>query len=485
MSCASSSSCARLLALSASTLCPFLTPLKACSYETGFYYDFVTSQTSVDESILPLILVQMRRLRSEALTFELMTMMPKNAQSYLLSKGLVLQAHLLEDVETNLIQLCKLGELHDICPDELVSTTKEIGEFALYELLVFEKEVPSLGLVPIVRISGLCMQDKAKLKAGLKQVDVAKRNDPVKLASFLDFALFENFDCFFLPKMERSIQVLESAWRKECQAFGFEFIRSSWQHHSVQPVYEHFMQKKVTLPFRFAEIVDSFLQNDSLGCDLFFDPCRKRSLRASVFCLEPSLNNEVISSLQFMKKLATILPVDVSFVEQTAKSKLLAYAYATDLRGRKWTLSEMKLVRRKEMLCIELSYLLSIERAFALLFERFGGLLPLWLAPEQVRIVCVSSSAKEWALIVQQRLESEQARTKLSFDVKDLPRAIYEAKKDCVPICCIVGQREMKNRTVNFRVCENNMQGESYEVSLDSFIATFKECCLTRTWNVI
>jgi threonyl-tRNA synthetase len=475
-----SSSCSRLLALSASTLCPFLTPLKACCYETGFYYDFVTSQKSVDDSLLPLITVQMKRFRRENLKFELMTMMPKNAQSYLQSLGLPLQAALLDDVEGNLVQLCKVGKFCDICQDEVVPQTTDIPEFALYELAVFESEVPSLGYVFIVRIKGVCLQDKPQLKRLLKQIELAKKNDPIRLSQELDFAIFQESQAYFLPKMEASMQALEDAWRKECLSFGYQFIRVSKQDLDLMPVYEHFRKKKAKLPLRFARIVEHFAENDSQGYDLFFDPQAKRSFRCSLFCFEGSKDDEITSLLQFMKKLTVLLPFELSLVEAAGKNKPKRL-YATDLRGRSWPLSEMTCTKRGEVVCIELSFLLSVERVFALLLERFGGKMPLWLAPEQVRVVCISPSAKEWALIVKERLEQELARTRLYE--QDLGQAIYQADKDLVPICCIVGEKEQKNKTVNLRVCvQGQKRADTREVSLDSFIASFKECCFTHTW---
>jgi threonyl-tRNA synthetase len=489
-----SASCARLLAISVKAVCPFLIPLRASSYENGCYYDFVCTKAQVDESILPLITVQMRRFRSQAIAFELLTMMPKNAAGYLISKNEPLQAALLDEIDSNLVQLAKLGDFYDICPHELVQTTAQVGEFALYELTSYESEVPLYGHALIVRMSVVVMQDKKVLKRQLKEIELAKKNDPVQIADTLDFAFFSEGEGFFLPKWQTSVQAFEQEWKKECHAAGFSFVKIP--ENGFATLCKHYMQRKAPLPFRFAQIVKIDKENESHGADLLFDAAKSTSYTGYIFCKQQLLQDEVTSSLQFIKKIASIVGIDVSFAE--AKDSLvikkdapcvLVRAYATDLRGRQWLISEITATQDLGFIYLKVSFLISIERVFALLFERFGGQMPLNFAPEQVRVLCLSHKAKAWASEVQKRLEKESVRYAYELlepaDQRQVNQAVYEASRQKVPICCILGENEQKNRTVNLRVCvKEQKEAHRFEVALDAFIAAFKESCFSHAWNI-
>ncbi len=90
----------------------------------------------------------------------------------------------------------------------------------------------------------------------------------------------------------------------------------------------------------------------------------------------------------------------------------------------------------------------SIERFTAVLFEHTGGNFPLWLAPEQVRIVPVSEKHNEYATKVYQALKAIGVRTSLDDSNESMGKKIRGAKKDKLPYFVVVGDTEVTNKTV-------------------------------------
>jgi len=90
----------------------------------------------------------------------------------------------------------------------------------------------------------------------------------------------------------------------------------------------------------------------------------------------------------------------------------------------------------------------SIERFTAVLFEHTGGNFPLWLAPEQVRIVPVSEKHHEYATKVYQALKAIGIRASLDDSNESMGKKIRGAKKDKLPYFVVVGDTEVTNKTV-------------------------------------
>ncbi|MBS0654536.1 MAG: hypothetical protein JSR46_02060, partial [Verrucomicrobia bacterium] len=124
----------------------------------------------------------MQHLVSQDLSFELMTMTPRNAQAFLSQKQ-PLQAAMLQGSDATFVQICKLGEFYDIHSDvEPLKSSAEIGFCLVYEWINLELDYPELGRVAVVRIRGAAFEDKKSVKCFLKQVEQARKNDPVELA---------------------------------------------------------------------------------------------------------------------------------------------------------------------------------------------------------------------------------------------------------------------------------------------------------------
>ena len=93
----------------------------------------------------------------------------------------------------------------------------------------------------------------------------------------------------------------------------------------------------------------------------------------------------------------------------------------------------------------------AMERFVGTLLEFYGGDLPLWLAPEQVRIIPVSEDNLSYALRVKQELDSQGIRVGLEKRNATLSYKIREGEKDKIPYLVVVGRREEEEGKVAVR----------------------------------
>lgn len=93
----------------------------------------------------------------------------------------------------------------------------------------------------------------------------------------------------------------------------------------------------------------------------------------------------------------------------------------------------------------------SIERFLSVYIEHTAGAFPLWLAPEQVRIIPVSEKFNEYAKSVHEKLYKEGVRVKLDDDSESLGKRIRTAEKLKVPMIIVVGEKEQDSNSVAIR----------------------------------
>jgi threonyl-tRNA synthetase len=93
----------------------------------------------------------------------------------------------------------------------------------------------------------------------------------------------------------------------------------------------------------------------------------------------------------------------------------------------------------------------SFERFIAILIEHFAGAFPLWLAPEQVRIVPISDAQFEAARVVRDALVEAGVRAHLDDRNQTLNYRIREAETLKVPYMAVVGGREAEEGSVAVR----------------------------------
>ncbi len=113
----------------------------------------------------------------------------------------------------------------------------------------------------------------------------------------------------------------------------------------------------------------------------------------------------------------------------------------------------------------------SIERFFGILIEHYGGAFPLWLSPEQVRIVNISDEQIEYCENVYSILSENGIRVEKDFRNEKLGYKVREAQIMKIPYILVVGNNEVETNTVAPR----KYGGKNMDaVTLDEFVKMFK-----------
>jgi threonyl-tRNA synthetase len=110
----------------------------------------------------------------------------------------------------------------------------------------------------------------------------------------------------------------------------------------------------------------------------------------------------------------------------------------------------------------------SYERFFMVLIEHFDGKFPLWLAPEQVRVLPISDDNLGYAHRVKNDLEEAGFRVTVEDRDQTIGRKIRAAHEDRLPYMLVVGDDEEAESTVSVR---DRKERESDPVGLEAFRA--------------
>jgi threonyl-tRNA synthetase len=111
----------------------------------------------------------------------------------------------------------------------------------------------------------------------------------------------------------------------------------------------------------------------------------------------------------------------------------------------------------------------SFERFIAILIEHFAGAFPLWLAPEQVRVLPISDDVNSAAEAVTAKLKAAGIRATLDNRSDTLNYRIREGEVTRVPYMAVIGRREADSGTVALRM---RGAGKKQDIlAVDDFVA--------------
>ena len=161
---------------------------------------------------------------------------------------------------------------------------------------------------------------------------------------------------------------------------------------------------------------------------------------------------------------------------------------ARDAIGREWTIGTVQLDfniperldltyigrdnQEHRPVMVHRALLGSIERFMGVMIEHFKGNFPLWLAPEQVRILPVSDDNRGYAEQVRETLADAGLRATVEDHDWTVGRKIRAGHDDRVPYMAIVGDREEDHGTVSVRDRqERERDGLSVEAFRDALAA--------------
>ena len=101
------------------------------------------------------------------------------------------------------------------------------------------------------------------------------------------------------------------------------------------------------------------------------------------------------------------------------------------------------------------------ERTLAYLLEKYAGALPLWLSPEQVRILPVTDRAKEYGESIADKLINMGIRVTVDNRNEKIGYKIRQAQLEKIPYFFIVGDKEVEDNTVSLRSRKDGDMGAS------------------------
>ncbi|MCI5738740.1 MAG: threonine--tRNA ligase [Ruminococcus sp.] len=119
----------------------------------------------------------------------------------------------------------------------------------------------------------------------------------------------------------------------------------------------------------------------------------------------------------------------------------------------------------------------SIERFIGILIEHFAGAFPLWLAPEQVRILPIADRHHDRAYEIKKQLESAGLRVTVDDRSEKIGYKIREARLQRLPYWLIVGDKEVENGSVSV---SRRGEGDIGAMELPALIARLQEEIATK-----
>ncbi len=107
------------------------------------------------------------------------------------------------------------------------------------------------------------------------------------------------------------------------------------------------------------------------------------------------------------------------------------------------------------------------ERTLALLIEKYAGAFPMWLAPEQVRVMPISQRQDDAVRAVQAKLQAAGLRAEADLRNEKIGYKIREAQTQKVPYMLVIGDKEAVSGTVSVR---HRSEGDLGCMTADDFL---------------
>ncbi len=108
------------------------------------------------------------------------------------------------------------------------------------------------------------------------------------------------------------------------------------------------------------------------------------------------------------------------------------------------------------------------ERTLALLIEKYAGAFPLWICPEQVRVMSLTDRTADYAEDIAESLRLAGIRAKTDVRSEKIGYKIREAQMEKIPYMVIVGDKEKEEKTLSVR---HRKDGDIGSFTLSDFTA--------------
>ena len=160
---------------------------------------------------------------------------------------------------------------------------------------------------------------------------------------------------------------------------------------------------------------------------------------------------------------------------------------ATDALGREWQLSTIQIDfvtpqkfslvytdkdgKEKSPVMLHRAIIGSPERFIMILLEHYVGAFPVWLSPVQIAILPISEKQNSYAEQIYSQFKKEDLRVELHNENESLGKKIRNAKTQRIPYLIIVGEEEIKNKTITV---EGRNDQKLKEIKTEEFIKKIK-----------
>ena len=123
-------------------------------------------------------------------------------------------------------------------------------------------------------------------------------------------------------------------------------------------------------------------------------------------------------------------------------------------------------------LCIHRAPLSTHERMVGFLLEHYAGNFPVWLSPEQVRVISITDAQNEYVEKISKELRENGIRASADVSAQRMNAKIRQAQLMKVPYMIVVGNNEMEAGQISLRVRDGSQQNN---IPLGEFIARAKD----------
>jgi len=127
--------------------------------------------------------------------------------------------------------------------------------------------------------------------------------------------------------------------------------------------------------------------------------------------------------------------------------------------------------KKKKPYMIHRAILGSIERFVGVLLEHYAGALPFWLSPVQIWVIPIGSHHEKFGNLVSKTLKESGLRVEIKSENETVSKKIREGELQKIPYILVVGDKEIKNKSVRVR---ERGKGDIGEIKIDKFIKNYE-----------
>ena len=123
--------------------------------------------------------------------------------------------------------------------------------------------------------------------------------------------------------------------------------------------------------------------------------------------------------------------------------------------------------KKQKPIMIHRALLGSIERFIGVLLEHYAGALPFWLSPVQIYVIPVGNAHNKYAQQIAKQLQEKDIRVEVKDQNETVSKKIRNGELQKIPYMLVVGDKEMKSKSVRVR---DRKKGDIGIIKVNSFI---------------